>query len=92
MNRSQALKLLKGLSSKDYDIQVKIYQKTDNGQYNWLFNFEGGGFNNVWAKTRKNAIAIAEAKFDSRIDRSSFRKCTADEYDAQNRAGWMMSM
>ena len=29
----------------------------------FLFSFEGGGWNSVWAKTRKGAIAEAQRKY-----------------------------
>jgi hypothetical protein len=71
--------------------------------YNWLFNWEGGGFNDVWARTKEEAI---EKVNQERIEikkkyptnkglkaiPSSFRKATRKTSDAQNRAGWMMSI
>jgi hypothetical protein len=73
------------------------------GEYNWLFNWEGGGFNDVWEKTKEKAIARVDAeRKQSKIDYpthkelkaipSSFRKATRVSSNAQDRAGYMMSI
>lgn len=44
----------------------------------WAFNFVGGGFNDVRARTQEEAIALARAKFESpetncKVDPATFR-------------------
>jgi hypothetical protein len=80
----------------------KLY-KSQNGEYLYLFNWIGGGFNDEWAKTKKEAIAQVhkknrehEEKYPThvklRIDETTLRRCTYSEYQEQNRLGWMMSI
>ena len=74
-----------------------------NGDYNYLFNWIGGGFNDVWAPTKREAYARAmreqkayDEKYPNRKklrpDYKSMRRCTYTEYQEQNRMGWMLSM
>lgn len=47
----------------------------------WVFNFVGGGFNTVKARTKKEAIAAAKKKFNTSgvvVDTASFRYATDD--------------
>ena len=73
-----------------------------DGRYNYLFNWIGGGFNDVWAFNMKEARDIvkkerkeSEKKYPTHVklrpDYKSMRKCTYSQYQAQNRMGWMMS-
>ena len=73
------------------------------GQYNYLFNWIGGGFNDVWAFNVKEARNIikkqckdSEIKYPTHVklvaDPKSFRKATRKMSDEQNRMGWMMTM
>lgn len=78
----------------------KLY-RTTNGNYLYLFNWIGGGFNDVWAPTKKEAYKrimderrLAESKYPSlvklRPDYKSIRRCTYSEYQEQNKLGWML--
>ena len=74
-----------------------------DGRYNYLFNWIGGGFNDVWAFNMKEARDIvkkqckeSEKKYPTHVklvaDSKSFRKATRKMSDEQNRMGWMMTM
>jgi len=80
----------------------KLYRNV-KGEYLYLFNWTSGGFNDVWAKSKREAYAKVvrehkehEKKYPTHVklrpDYKSMRKCTYTEYQAQNRMGWMMSM
>jgi len=80
----------------------KLYRSV-NGDYLYLFNWIGGGFNDVWAPSKKDAYARimkerkeSELKYPSHIklrpDYKSLRKCTYSQYQEQNKLGWMMTM
>jgi hypothetical protein len=89
------LELLQSIAnelSDDVQINITPYRKNKDGEFNWLFNFKGSGFNDVWAKTKDEAIANAKSEFRSEVDETSFRKATEESWDAQNRMGWMMSI
>lgn len=36
---------------------------TENGAVEWMINFEGGGWNSVWAKTEKQALTKAKKEY-----------------------------
>ena len=92
MTKKSILAELKGLKLQDYDIQIRKFYKDAEGDFLWLYNFEGGGFNDVWAKTKEQAVAKASKSFSTLIPKAdTFRKCTWEEYQAQNRMGNMMS-
>jgi hypothetical protein len=66
--------------------------KTKDGKYNYHFNWIGGGFNDVWAKNKKEAIKEIARQFTVlKPDLSTMYKATQEEADAMNRLGWMMS-
>ena len=80
----------------------KLYRSV-NGEYLYLFNWIGGGFNDVWAPNKKEAYnrvireqKIHEEKYPKNVklrpDHKSMRKCTYSQYEAQNKLGWMLSM
>jgi hypothetical protein len=80
----------------------KLYRNV-NGEYLYLFNWIGGGFNDVWSPSKREAYARVmreqkehEKKYPTHVklrpDYKSMRKCTYSEYQEQNRMGWMMSM
>ena len=77
----------------DYAVTIQQYLKNAKGEYNWLFSWKGGGFNDVWAKTKEQAIAKAKT-MTTKLEpaEGTFRKATRDMADAQNRAGNMLSM
>jgi hypothetical protein len=79
----------------------KLYRNV-NGEYLYLFNWIGGGFNDVWAPSKREAYARVmreqkehEKKYPTHVklrpDYKSMRKCTYSQYQEQNRMGWMMS-
>jgi len=79
--------------SDDYNITIDKYVKNDSGQYRWLFNWVGGGFNDSWGETKDEAVKNATDITCKLVpNRETFRKATRATYDAQNRAGWMASM
>ena len=47
------------MNNDDFKITVEPYLKDSKGNYNWLFNWTSGGFNDVWAKTKEEAIQKA---------------------------------
>jgi hypothetical protein len=78
----------------------KLYRST-NGDYLYLFNWIDGGFNDVWAPTKKEAYKRimeerkqSESKYPSlvklRPDYKSLRRCTYSQYQEQNKLGWML--
>ena len=80
----------------------KLYRSV-NGEYLYLFNWIGGGFNDVWAPSKREAYARVmrehkehEKKYPTHVklrpDYKSMRKCTYSQYQEQNRMCWMMSM
>jgi hypothetical protein len=80
----------------------KLY-RSFNGEYLYLFNWIGGGFNDVWAPSKREAYAKVmreqkehEKKYPTHVklrpDYKTMRKCTYSQYQEQNRMGWMMSM
>jgi hypothetical protein len=65
--------------------------KNSKGQYNYQFLFIGGGFNDVWASNKTEAIKLANQKFPSfKVQESTFVKATAKMMEQQNKMGWMM--
>ena len=83
--------------SDDFKVTIETYLKNKEGEYNWLFNWKGGGFNDVWAKTEKQAISKVKAQcLKSKKDypthvllvanEKSFRKATRDS--ANERIVW----
>ena len=80
----------------------KLY-KNQNGEYLYLFNWIGGGFNDVWAPSKRDAYTrVMRERKQSEIqnpthvklrpDYSSMRRCTYSQYQEQNKLGWMLSM
>ena len=78
----------------------KLFRNTE-GEYLYLFNWIGGGFNDVWAKSKKEAYrkVVKERKeweeknpthVELRPDYKSMRRCTYTQYQEHNRKGWMM--
>jgi hypothetical protein len=80
----------------------KLYRSV-NGDYLYLFNWIGGGFNDVWAPSKREAYARvmrerkdSEEKYPKNAklqpDYKSMRRCTYSQYQEQNKLGWMLSM
>ena len=72
-----------------------------SGEYLYLFNWIGGGFNDVRATSKKEAYRRiiqerkeSELKYPDNVklrpDYKSLRKCTYSQYQEQNKLGWMM--
>ena len=72
-----------------------------SGEYLYLFNWVGGGFNDVWAPSKKEAYRQIiqerkefELKYPDNVklrpDYKSLRRCTYSQYQEQNKLGWMM--
>ena len=72
------------------------------GEYLYLFNWIGGGFNDVWAPSKREAYAKVmrerkkhENEYPTHVklrpEYESMRRCTYDEYQQQYRMGWMLS-
>lgn len=77
---------------KKYRVTTEELYTNHKGEYLWLFNWKSGGFNDVWAKTKSQAIKKVREDFSLIPNPDTFRVCTYDEYQKQNRAGWMMSI
>jgi hypothetical protein len=80
----------------------KLY-RNQQGEYLYLFNWTCGGFNDVWAPSKKEAYAkVVKQRKESELenpthvklrpDYKSMRRCTYSEYQKQNALGWMMSI
>lgn len=71
----------------------KLYRNVNN-EYLYLFNWVEGGFNDVWAPNKREAIKRIKKEFGGSLtpDTKSMRRCTYSQYQEQNRLGWMMSM
>lgn len=80
----------------------KLY-KNSNGDYLYLFSWIGGGFNDVWASSKREAYSQVikeqkshQEKYPENVklipDYKSMRKCTYSQYQEQNKLGWMLSM
>lgn len=80
----------------------KLY-RSSNGDYLYLFNWIGGGFNDVWAPNKREAYkrVMKERKewekenpthVQLRPDYDSMRRCTYSQYQEQNRLGWLLSI
>ena len=80
----------------------KLYRSV-NGDYLYLFNWIDGGFNDVWAPSKKeayekvmNEVLDTEKKYPDhaklRPNYKTLRRCTYSQYQEQNKLGWMMTM
>ena len=70
-----------------------ILMKTKDGRYNWSFNWQEGGFNNEWAKTKKQAIKQAEAGGHKlKVNAKTLRRMTERDQRDFTRMGNMMCM
>lgn len=67
--------------------------KSSNGNYRYLFNWIGGGFNDIWAKNLKEFKTELKRQFPSyvnKVDYSTLHKATPSESIAWDKAGNMM--
>ncbi len=77
--------------------------RNQKGEYLYLFNWQGGGFNDVWASNKKEAYqrVMSERKeweeknptyAKLRPVYDSMRRATFSQYQEQNKLGIMMSV
>jgi len=85
-------RLIKRLS-KDYHVVIEPYIKNLDGEYNWFFNWKGGWYNTIWAKSKKDAVRKVKQKFSmgDKIDRSTLRKQTRSGATETDRMGYLMT-
>ena len=83
---------LKKRLSKDYQVVIEPYIKCD-GEYNWFFNWKGGGYNTIWAKSEKDAVRKVKQKFGmgDKINVSTLKKQTSQGARDTDRMGYMMT-
>lgn len=65
--------------------------KNSNGQYRYLFNWVGGGFNDIWAKDLIEFKSELKRQFPSGVvNYDTLRKATPTESREWDRIGDMM--
>ena len=67
--------------------------KNSAGQYRYLFNWVGGGFNDIWAKNLKEFRSELKRQFGNsklEVNYSTLYKATPSESRAWDKAGDMM--
>ena len=67
---------------------INQLEKATSARYEFLFNFEGGGWNSEWAHTKEEAMELAKAKYSTADytgtcvpDMKSFRVSTPADYN-----------
>jgi hypothetical protein len=67
---------------------INQLEKATSAKYEFLFNFEGGGWNSEWAHTKEEAMELAKAKYSTDDykgtcipDMKSFRVSTPADYN-----------
>jgi hypothetical protein len=72
-------------------IKREILLKNSIGQYRYLFNWVGGGFNDIWAKDLVEFKSELKRQFgSSKVDYSTLHKATPTESRKWDRIGDMM--
>jgi hypothetical protein len=72
-------------------IKKESLLKNSNGQYRYLFNWVGGGFNDIWAKDLVEFKSELKKQFpNSKVDYSTLYKATPTESRNWDRIGDMM--
>ena len=67
--------------------------KNSKGEYRYLFNWEGGGFNDIWARNLKEFKSELKRQFGSsnlKVNYSTLHKATESGSKSWDRAGNMM--
>lgn len=65
--------------------------KNSKGQYRYLFNWIGGGFNDIWAKNIIEFMAEVKRRYpNSKVDYTTVHKATESSSREWDRAGNMM--
>lgn len=65
--------------------------RNSKGEYNYHFNWVGGGFNDVWALNKADALRKVREKFSLTPDPKSFRKADAGLRDRMDWIGRFMT-
>jgi hypothetical protein len=66
--------------------------KNSRGQYRYLFNWVGGGFNDIWAKDLNEFKSELKRQFPgSAVNYDTLYKATASQSREWDRMGWMMT-
>jgi hypothetical protein len=67
---------------------INQLEKATSARYEFLFNFEGGGWNSEWAHTKEEAMELAKAKYSTDDckgtcvpDMKTFRVSTPGDYN-----------
>jgi hypothetical protein len=67
---------------------INQLEKATSAKYEFLFNFEGGGWNSEWAHTKEEAMELAKVKYSTDDykgtcvpDMKSFRVSTPADYN-----------
>lgn len=81
------------VETDDTRVTTEYFLKNKRGEYNWLFNWTGGGFNDVWAKTKKEAEIAANKLGGTTLkpNLQTLRKATEETSRAQDREGYLMT-
>lgn len=68
----------------EFELEVHSLVESLNTRHEWLFNFVGGGWNQVMAYTLEEAIEIAHQEYSGMdIQDGSFRISTPQDYKTQ---------
>ena len=91
--QEQYINRLKKRLSKDYQVVIEPYMKNADSEYNWYFNWKGGGYNTIWAKSEKDAVRKVKQKFGmgDKINVSTLKKQTSQGAWDTYRMGYMMT-
>jgi hypothetical protein len=72
----------------------EAYLKSPNGNYRYLFNWVGGGFNDIWAKNLKEFRSELKRQFGNsnlEVNYSTLHKATPTLSREWDRMGVMMT-
>jgi hypothetical protein len=72
----------------------EAYLKSPNGNYRYLFNWVGGGFNDIWAKNIIEFMAEVKRQFGNsnlKVDYTTLHKATPTGSKEWDRMGVMMT-
>jgi hypothetical protein len=75
-------------------IKRETLLKNSNGQYRYLFNWIGGGFNDIWARNLKEFRSELKRQFPTyvgKVNYSTLHKATPTGSKEWDRMGWMMT-
>jgi hypothetical protein len=72
--------------------KIENLLKNSRGQYRYLFNWVGGGFNDIWARDFKEFESELKRQFPgSAVNYSTLHKATPTQSSAWDRMGWIMT-